>query len=206
MLSNRMNNGDFMSKWIDSTYTPSLAGKNFQKIVVFYLFNCPCEIRTKEKGKTKYRKVSSRGTTFREQGWNNDNVNKLFSAMKKASTAELPILHDFTEEDITFEAEKREKNIPLKDKNFEMVFFKKHNAMNLPSSVFYYIRCALAHGSFSIVDKNGVKTYYLESRKNGKVKARIRLREKTLLEWIDLFNSSSSALKKSGGHKKKKAA
>ena len=79
--------------------------------------------------------------------------------------------------------------------------------MSKTSAIFYYIRNALAHGSFGTTLSSGKRTYYFESAKNDIVKARIRLREETLLSWIDLFFNSPNTLKmsmKQNGNNNKK--
>ena len=59
-------------------------------------------------------------------------------------------------------------------------------------TIFYYIRNALAHGSFMV---NG-DIYSFESSKDGTTKAAIRLREETLLKWIKDVSLSPEKLKK----------
>ena len=76
-----------------------------------------------------------------------------------------------------------------------MIVFTKRSDMNITASIFYYIRNAFAHGSFSVSDR----IYYFESSKKGKVLAQIRLHEQTLVKWIELFNSKPDEIK---SHKK----
>lgn len=49
------------------------------------------------------------------------------------------------------------------------------------------IRNAFAHGSFSVENVDGQHIYCLESAKDGSLRARMRLREETLLEWMKLI-------------------
>lgn len=93
---------------------------------------------------------------------------------------------------VELETNNAEVSDSLSDEHFEMIVVQKRNDMCLTSSIFYYIRNALAHGSFSVV----AGTYYFESQKDGKVKARIRLREETLLEWMKCFKASPAEVKR----------
>lgn len=60
-------------------------------------------------------------------------------------------------------------------------------------SLFYHIRCALAHGRFNVFEHSGVKWYALENGvqkgKHFRVKARIVLKEETLLGWMKIITS-----------------
>ena len=76
-----------------------------------------------------------------------------------------------------------EKNIGLSDPNFEMIIMHTRNDMSKACAIFYYIRNGFAHGLFDV--KNNI--YCFESSKNGVTKAKVRLKEETLLKWIDCF-------------------
>lgn len=64
-------------------------------------------------------------------------------------------------------------------------------------SLFYHIRCALAHGRFNVFEHSGVKWYALENGiQKGKlfwIKARIVLKEETLLGWMKIITSVPQA-------------
>jgi len=165
--------------------------KSFYDILEFYLFSCPCE-RKNGSGKDKrYIKISNRSKTLREQGWTGGYLNTLIASMKHTTSGNLVYRPLDARASVEAETNNVEKSLSLSDEHFEMIVFCKRTDMNLTSSIFYYIRNAFAHGSFSVV----AGTYYFESQKNGKVKARIRLREKTLLEWMKCFKVSPAKLK-----------
>ncbi len=161
-----------MSDWWNKGTDIPLRDKTFCKIVNFYLFHCPCEIRTSN---GHFAKVSHQGVTFREKGWIYGYVNTLTSCMKKGSSNRLVYNCLDTNCNIEEETKKIEETTPLSDKHFEMITILKHPNMNIPSSIFYYIRNAFAHG---------------------KVKAQLRLRQETLLEWIKDFTLSPNELRK----------
>ena len=181
-----------MSNWWKQAEKIPFESSNFQKIIQFYLFECPV-VHKKGKGeKQKLSKVSNRAKTLREYGWENNYLKTLIANMKKTSTERLEYKVIKIKSEIVNEYNIFEKENKLKDKDNEIIFIHKRDDMSITEAIFYYIRNAFAHGSFSI--KN--KTYYLESLKDGEVTARIRLREKTLLNWIDMVKMKPDNVKK----------
>jgi len=186
-----------MAEWWDKGTNIPLNDANFQKIIDFYLFNSPCETEkgSKKKGTKAYTKVSKRANTLRSQGWTGGYLNTLLASMKHTASSRLEY-HTFgNKTDIKTEIDKIEKHSTLSDKHFVLIVMTDRSDMSKTSAIFYYIRNAFAHGSFSVV-KDGSKTiYYLESAKDDAVKAQIRLREETLLRWIKDFLLSPKTLK-----------
>lgn len=181
-----------MSNWWKQAEKIPFESSNFQKIIQFYLFECPV-VHKKGKGeKQKLSKVSNRGKTLREYGWENNHLKTLIANMKKTSTGRLEYKVIKIKSEIINEYNNFEKGHGIKDKNCEILFMYERNDMSKTESFFYYIRNAFAHGSFSV--KNN--TYYLENLKDGEVTARIRLREKTLLNWIDMVKMKPDNIKK----------
>lgn len=186
-----------MTEWWDKKSQIPLNRDSFQQIIDFYLFRCPVEI---EKGKKKngtlsYEKVSKQAATLRQQGWTGGKVNTLLATMKRTVSGHLEYHRCTAKDCVATKCLEIERNSALSDSEFELVIITERNDMNLTSAVFYYIRNAFAHGSFSVIGTGASTTYYLESAKDGAVKARIRLREQTLLKWIKDFNLSPQALK-----------
>ncbi len=179
--------------------------KNFQKILKFYLFECHSEHtfdNKKGKKREKYKPVSLRGKSLREMGWESSNATSLISNMK--TTASRNLYYDYKEsvEEFKENLKRIECDPQIADTNFDMIVFLNRNDMNKANAILYYIRNAFAHGSFTI--DNGI--YYFESSKNNNIKALIRLREQTLLNWIELINSKPEALKSRNAKKKNKKA
>lgn len=192
-----------MSNWWNKKTNVPLEDKNFRKIIEFYLFNCPSEIRKTKNGKTQYQKVSQRSTTLRERGWRGGLINTLIANLKYGINGKLEYNVLSAKADIDQERIKIENIVSLSDEHFEMITMAERSDMNIPSSIFYYIRNALAHGTFSVVTVGNNKTYYLESGKDDKVKAQLRLREETLLKWIKDFEFSPNMLKSALQEKRK---
>lgn len=184
-----------MSEWWNREKKIPLTDSTFLQILDFYLFHCPAETKkASKKGTMAYSQVSKRATTLRAQGWTNGNLNTLLSAMKHTASKQLKY-HTFdTKTEIGFAVKRIESDTSLSDGDFEMIAITERSDMNKTSAIFYYIRNALAHGSFSAFNDNGKRVYYFESAKDNKIKAQIRLWEKTLLSWIDAFHLSPKKL------------
>lgn len=191
-----------VEKWLKNYSAIPLKNENFQKILEFYLFECPCEISKyiKKEKRTTYKPVSTRGVALQQRGWIGGHLNSLLAQMKNTNSKQLTFQHFPAADDILSHAKSIEKNSLLADTEFEMIVMAERSDMPLTGAIFYYIRNALAHGSFSY--KNHI--YYFESFKDGKTKATIRLREKTLLEWIKDISLSPTELKQALKDKSKK--
>ena len=118
-----------------------LNNKNFQKIIKFYLFECPvrtvARIDKKQpnggKRHREYKKVSKMGKTFKERGLDGPNLNTLRAAMKKVTKdLALVAIKDFI----------AESDIPC---NNEYVVIRKNDeSVSITEGYFYCItRCAL---------------------------------------------------------------
>jgi len=75
--------------------------------------------------------------------------------------------------------------------------------MSDAEAIYYYIRNAFAHGSFEVAEQAGRRIYLIESSKDGIIKARMRLREETLLHYIELANMTPAEIKALQKPKKK---
>lgn len=194
-----------MAEWWDKSTNVPLGDSNFQKIIDFYLFNCPCETEkgSKNKGTKTYTKVSKRAKTLRAQGWTGGALNTLLAAMKHTTSGHLEYNIFDNKTDIKEKVSKIEKYSTLSDKHFELIAMADRSDMSKTSAIFYYIRNAFAHGSFSVIKNESKTIYYLESAKDDTVKAQIRLREETLLEWIKDFKVSPKVLKSALAAEKK---
>ena len=145
--------------------------KNFIKIIDFYLFNCPARLTQKTKdstGNNKYNyiftKVSARGKTFAERGIKGGGLRTLRAAMQRTSYK--GELFDLT-------LDKPEDIEQYSCRKGEICLTVKNSQMSQTDAIYYAIRNAFAHGSFSI--EKGI--YFLVNRNNGKLKGIIRLKE-----------------------------
>ena len=158
-------------KW-NFTSKYNFKDENFSKIYKFFVIECPCE------------DVSVRGKSFKKIGCN---MNSLNNALKKGTSflkikwkayKVSEIEQKIKEEDIYEEVK-----MPL-----EIALHTERNN-NKTEGLFYSIRCAFAHGAFSIHKFKGEKYYFLENEDKGKLKGRIVVKEQSLLSWIEIVKS-----------------
>ena len=115
--------------------------RKFQKILDFYLFQCPVVFRS---GK----RVSVKAKTFADRGFDGSSYTRLLNAMRH----QMPILFD-PGRSAMFEEEKG-----------EIAVLKQHSDLSKAASVFYAIRNGFAHNSFAI-KKNGMYEFTSETAK-----------------------------------------
>lgn len=183
-----------------------LNSRNFQRVIHFYLFECPVrtfnrkkkskegiiesEVQTHPKYNYHFSRVSNRGVTFANRGLDGAKLNSFRAAMKRVAETDI-ILLPVSE-------------IPTIDTKQEYLFILKNpENVSVTEGYFYCIRNALAHGSFDVTDS---KDYIFVNDDKGKLKGMGRVKEKTLLSWIDLFNMDIEDIKKAGKQFKKRRA
>ena len=164
---------------------------NFQKIFEFYILNVPnSNVSNKSIDITKI---------WGEKVWKNMKLR-----------AELMKVGDFKENINYFKAQRLNEmnNIAAKAHLDKIPALKKlknniifYNQKNEFISIFFYIICAFAHGRFTIKEVNNEKFYILETGNKGKkqeiiVKARMIIKEETLLKWIDIILSGNKTKEK----------
>lgn len=152
----------------------SLSNQNLQKIIRFYLLECPVE------GKSR------RGKTFQEYGFRgSSSFSRLKAALLNSATTSL-----------------RKHYYPCKKEELSASFelcdvlgypdeycvFLKSDEKSVVRSMFSAIRNALAHGSFNVNSYKGTRVYFFSNYKDYE-KARIVLHETTLLSWISIITA-----------------
>ncbi|MDD7122525.1 MAG: hypothetical protein PUH81_07590 [Clostridiales bacterium] len=160
--------------------TIPLNTKNFQKILLFYLFNCPAA------------DTSIRADTFAQRGWKKELYSTLKSDMLNAATPNLrkhycPCTKDNLES--TFA------QMESLDETEEYCVFLKHEERKVMDSLYRAIRNAFAHGSFTRKKKKKEFIYFFANY-DGYLKAQIQLKESTLLAWIGIINSGPHSHKR----------
>lgn len=176
-----------MSEWWNVNPTIPFENKNFQTILNFYLFQCPVEFKRGKKESTTYQKVSQRARSLRERGWIESYATTLVNYMKESLGKNSNYDTCKSEESVAVKVKQLENSGSLSDKHFEVIVYTERSEMNKANAILYYIRNAFAHASFSVTTVGSRKVYYFESAKNGVVKARIRLNETTLLNWMEII-------------------
>ena len=131
-----------MTEWWDRQKEIPYKDLNFQKIIDFYLFNCPCEIEKRSKKKE--------AKTY-TQGWSGGYLNTLLASMKHTDSGHLEY-HTFNNKaDICSEVENIETGISLKDRQFEMIAISVRTDMNKTSAIFTISAMRLRMALFPIL-------------------------------------------------------
>ena len=147
-----------------------LSNSEFQKIIKFYLFECPVD------------GTSYRGEKFSEYGIAGV---KAFATLKKLMflTASISLKENYfpCKKD---ELESKMQLVATIDYPNEFCVFLRNEEKTIMQSLFAAIRNAFAHGSFRVDSYKGERIYYFLNH-NGYDKARLVLKENTLLKWID---------------------
>ena len=170
--------------------------KRFQKIIQFYLFECPVRTRgtisknerdqddPQAQYKFSYNKVSKRGVTFQDRNLDGPRLNVLRAAMIRVSKAALIAVN--SQEDVIPTAQKQ--------LNDYIVIWKNEQRVSVTEGYFYCIRNALAHGDFDVNNK----IYTFRNESGNKVKGLAKIKESSLLSWIELVNMDIDDIKKAG--------
>ena len=172
--------------------------KGFQAIIKFYLFESPVQTFKKEnkteKGSTTnqphpkynytFRRVSKRGVSFADRGIVGGKLNSFRAAMARVTSVSLiPVDNNVLDKEQELDAFS------------EYIIIKKNeNNVSITEGYFYFIRNALAHGDFDVDNK----VYRLRNELGGVVRGVARLKESSLLKWIDLFYMNIEDIKKAG--------
>lgn len=169
------------SNWVHSKNRFAITD-NFEKIIQFYLWGTPCNW------------TSSRWRGITEHGWPKEIWRK--SSLKKYlmhaadlkdgyNYKKVKVLNDMS----TVAAEiSIGRNFPhYKMSNRVLIYNSSDNSDIM--QIFYYIRCALAHGRFEKRIHDGTIIYAMEAvQKKGSeysLRARMLLKEETLIEWMN---------------------
>lgn len=152
--------------------------EKMEKIIQFYLFNTPVE------------GISARGRTFKEFGWNKKQLTPL---LKK----EIDFLSSNWIITTVKEIKTKLKTLgQLENVKFEEIAIHINNKHSNIDSFFYAVRCAIAHGSFSVRKHEKQVFYILENKHKGEIKARIVIKESTLLDIIKIISNPKKYSKK----------
>lgn len=197
-----------------NTETPiPLTSKAFLSIIDFYLFNCPARTHNEPNMKLTpdvrydeahyvFRNVCWRGKNFKDRGLDGGKLNSLRAAMMRmADSGKIEYQYYSADEDIV-SLECISDSCKC-DPTSEFIIRKGSN-ISQTEGIFYAIRNSFAHGSFEVCKvvsdgkKRAITMYKLENIKKGKTKAIIQLREKTLLNWIELVNMPIEEIKRAG--------
>lgn len=192
--------------WVNTRSNIPVNNLNFNQIIAGLLFECPSTVKSREKigvddkGKNilrdKYTPVSMRNNAFRNRGIRGSLLTTILANIRKplkAHNAYYCIGHQEIVEDKISEIIA---TTTLGDAFFDVIVMKKRSDMSETEALFYYIRNAFAHGAFEYVaeSNDNAAFYLLESKKDGIVKAQMRLKETTLLKICRLSKMTSTEI------------
>lgn len=173
---------------------------NFQRIIEFYVFSTPCDLVSS----------SSHGLSGRNWGTKPWSKTRLRSYLLQVGEFEVGKNYFKVTKGSKKEGTKSDMNEKIASCHLNGTFHtKSENGIVFFSSgkyaefidIFYYIRCALAHGRFIISDASD-PVYILEAAKKHKegsntrsiVTARMIIKESTLINWANIIDSGLNAL------------
>ena len=148
--------------------------------------------------------VSARDNSFKSRGVTGHYLNTILAQIRRPLVANNAYHVIGTDESVEDTITNIVDNTSLKDPYFDMIVMHRRDRNQMPETeaVFYYIRNSFAHGSFETRTVENNTYYYLESGQKGTVKARMRLRESTLMEYARLSRLSKEDIKLLQRHKK----
>jgi len=175
---------DFKAKWVKDISIKEIMNDDFSRILSFYLFHSPV------------RGLSAMSKELNDYGWHVawGKEYKLNVQLKKLTNNEKLIfsVNAYSKmDDALTKADLLDKFPSNLSKERIAIYNIKKNQF---ISIFFHIRNSLAHGRFSIVNKNREYIFVFEDVvKNNtdlskqKVSARMILKKNTLLKWMELI-------------------
>lgn len=175
-------------QWLDRAIPDRLCDESLYKIILFFVLFSPC------------KNYCTQGRTLQFYNWKEkpwttnkylkDKLDSGVFADKKKYFRSASKIEDLVEE--VREAE-LEEEFYLNREIERVAFFNSEK--NAYMSLFYHIRCALAHGRIAMYEDDDTKdVWYVMENGIGKdsefqVRARMVLRRSTLLRWIDIITA-----------------
>lgn len=183
--SNGMEMTCIKPRWVLQQVPKNFAIDKLKDIIIFYVFNTPCE------------NASSSSIPMRNYGWKN-NVFKTYDLKN--------YLYDFAglerDKSLFFVKKLEEMHTSLRSAQLTGEFHKRRNTEKIVvykgkdneiMCIFRHIRNALAHGRIAIYSVKNEIIYVLEDgivkQNEFEVRARMILKESTLIEWKETIES-----------------
>ena len=174
----------FKDGWIGDKDKVDLSD-DFIKIMKFFVWTTPCNGTSSSE-----KKMSTRG-------WNSN-------VWKDGKLKDYIVTSADLQQNVNYAIARKLDDMSKLTSNIQInnnQKFREHNRVIMYNNgkendimqLFYYIRCALAHGRFHIYNDENDITYVMEAigkyRSDYILKARIILKEKTLVDWVDTIIS-----------------
>lgn len=174
---------------------------NFQRILEFYLFSTPCDLTSS----------SSRGMAGRNWGakpWSKTKLRSYllhvggFTVGQNYCKATKGSKKNGTQSNMSDKLATCQLNGVFQTLRENRIVFLSSDKYAEFIDVFFYIRCAFAHGRFIITEGEEEPVYIMEAaimpkdkkETRCKITARMVIKESTLIHWADVIDSGRSAL------------
>lgn len=177
---------DNCPNWLTEINYEQYNNPDFIRILVFYVFHCPCE------------NISARGISLNDYGWTEPwrKPYKLNEQLKQATSNHNLIFSAHTYNNMDIALEKANLLHHFSDDVSTERICIYDNKDNQFLSIFGHIRNAFAHGRFLFVKNNDEEYYIMEDvksiRRQKVVTARIILKKSSLLNWIDIIEGGQT--------------
>jgi len=183
-----------MTWWAKNSCIPD-NDESFSKLIKYFVIECPVcrekkikDVKTAD-GKTKYivtkNPISARNSTFRSRNVSGNLLTTLMAQIRRPLAAKSSYALLKNKELVENKVNEIIAHSNQRDENFELVVFQNRTDMSDVEAFYYYIRNAFAHGSFEILLSRSGRIYKLESSKDGEIKAQMRLKESSLMKYVD---------------------
>ena len=164
--------------------------KDFIKIIDFYVFNCPVQDKDK-------CKVSQMSNTFEDRGIVGQKLSSLLKdIVKRINTVFLSKIYEYdTNNKTKYDMENTNKQLNKLVKNCnhtEYMYLYENSSYGKLKSIFYYLRCSIAHGDF-IIDNNYIIG---QTKKKDTINCKYKISIKTLITLIDIVENFNVKSKK----------
>lgn len=200
--------------WPNTSMRVPIEHPEFTRLIDGFVFNCPSRIVKETKIKPppitgpKYRRehenVSKRKCSFYDRGIKKDLLTTILAQIRRPMVANGTYIVLKPEKDVEHERKLMESSITLSDDFYDEMIYHTRTDMSDTEAIFYYVRNAFAHGSFEAVSNGASYIYILESQKDDTIKAQMRLKEETLLHYLELANASEKEIRSMQRRKKAK--
>lgn len=184
--------------WYDPSKRIPVIRNTFIRIIEGFVFLCPASIRHEKKDKTNtekkivfYQDVSKRKCSFRCRGIDSHLLTTVLAQIKKPLVAQQTYSVLKNDEDVPDAVNRIIALASLSDPYYDIMVYQHRSDMSDTEAIYYYIRNSFAHGSFEIKKCQGERCYLLQSDKDEKVKAQMRLKESTLKRLLVLAQMSA---------------
>lgn len=193
-------------KWYNCNSPISYESSWLIEAIDFFVLHCPASNRSyvkdgalpdgKKKKKMIYKDVSARDCSFHRNGITGNLLSTILAEIRRPIAKQGLYQIIETDADVEMTAETLLHNRTGSDQCPDLIVIHKRSDMPDSESIYYYIRNAFAHGSFEIVrDDKNQPVYRFESKKNETIKARMQLKEKTLIHLKELAEMSPREIK-----------